>query len=157
LCHPFRHLLRLSAFWNVGRYCGSRQPSVAARVGFFDVARRPRYQSLWPATAMDEWSGGAEAGMLRRADASRCDLDPPTLENRMSAKERFVLASAMSSVMVAMVTLVATWLNLGLRHDFVLQWAKAYVIAWPIAAVTGFLVMPMAQRLTIRILTGRVA
>ena len=43
----------------------------------------------------------------------------------------------MSSMMVFMVTLVATYLNLGLRPDFVLQWAKAYIVAWPIAAVTG--------------------
>ena len=40
-------------------------------------------------------------------------------------------------MMVFMVTLVATYLNLGLRPDFVLQWAKAYIVAWPIAAATG--------------------
>jgi len=71
----------------------------------------------------------------------------------MSAKERFILASTMSSMMVAVVTLAATWLNLGLRPDFVLQWAKAYVIAWPIAALTGFMVLPMSRRLTTRIVT----
>ena len=77
----------------------------------------------------------------------------------MSAKERLILASTMSSMMVAVVTLVATWLNLGLRHDFALQWAKAYVIAWPIAALIGFTVLPMSRRLTTRILAliGRVA
>ena len=66
----------------------------------------------------------------------------------MSAKERFILAASISSVMVAMVTLVAELLNLGLRHDFVEQWVKAYFIAWPVAALTGFAVMPMARRLT---------
>ena len=71
----------------------------------------------------------------------------------MSAKERFILAASMSSVMVAMVTLVAELLNLGLRHDLVEQWAKAYFIAWPVAALTGFVVMPLARRLTARILT----
>jgi hypothetical protein len=35
--------------------------------------------------------------------------------------------------------------------DFLLQWAKAYVVAWPIAAATAYLVMPMAQRFTNRI------
>jgi hypothetical protein len=74
-------------------------------------------------------------------------------ENRMSAMERFILSSTMTSVMVAMVTLVATWLNLGLRHDFVLQWAKAYIIAWPIAALVGFMVLPMARRFTARVLS----
>jgi hypothetical protein len=71
----------------------------------------------------------------------------------MSAKERFILAATMSSMMVAMVTLVATWLNLGLRRDFVLHWAEAYIIGWPIAAVVGFAVLPLARRITARILT----
>jgi hypothetical protein len=71
-----------------------------------------------------------------------------TLEETMDAKTRFVLAAVMSSMMVFMVTLIVTYLNLGLRPDFLLQWVKAYFIAWPIAAVTGFLVMPMARRAT---------
>jgi len=69
----------------------------------------------------------------------------------MDAKSRLILALLMSSVMVLMVTLLVTFLNLGLRSDFVLQWVKAYFIAWPVAAVTGFLVMPVARRLTERI------
>jgi len=69
----------------------------------------------------------------------------------MDAKTRLILALLMSSVMVLMVTLLVTFLNLGLRPDFVLQWVKAYFIAWPVAAVTGFLVMPVARRLTERI------
>jgi hypothetical protein len=69
-------------------------------------------------------------------------------ENAMDAKTRFILAAVMSSMMVFMVTLVVTYLNLGFRPDFLLQWVKAYFIAWPIAAMTGFLVMPMARRAT---------
>ena len=34
---------------------------------------------------------------------------------------------------------VVTYLNLGLRADFVVQWVKAYLIAWPVAAATGYL------------------
>src|SRR4051794_7399559 len=83
----------------------------------------------------------------------RMIVDAPRTEKRMSAKERLVLATTMSSIMVAVVTLVATWLNLGLRHDFVLQWAKAYVIAWPIAALIGFTVLPLSRRVTTRILS----
>jgi Protein of unknown function (DUF2798) len=66
----------------------------------------------------------------------------------MDAKTRLILVLLMSSVMVLMVTLIVTFLNLGLRSDFALQWVKAYLIAWPIAAMTGFVVMPMARRLT---------
>ena len=66
----------------------------------------------------------------------------------MDAKTRLILVLLMSSVMVLMVTLIVTFLNLGLRSDFALQWVKAYLIAWPIAAMTGFVVMPTARRLT---------
>jgi hypothetical protein len=69
----------------------------------------------------------------------------------MDAKERLILALLMSSVMVFMVTLLVTYLNLGFDPGFLRQWAKAYFIAWPVAASTGFLVMPPARRLTDRI------
>ncbi len=70
----------------------------------------------------------------------------------MTRVARFVLATIMTSMMVFMVTMVATFINLGLRPDFVLQWAKSYIISWPIAATTAFLVMPTAQRLTATLL-----
>jgi hypothetical protein len=70
----------------------------------------------------------------------------------MPPKMRLILIVLMTSVMVLMVTLVATFINLGLPRDFFVQWMKAYFIAWPIAAATGYLVMPAARRLTDRIL-----
>ena len=71
----------------------------------------------------------------------------------MPRKARLILIVLMTSVMVLAVTLIATFINLGLPSDFVVQWMKAYFIAWPIAAATGYLVMPSARRLTDRILT----
>ena len=71
----------------------------------------------------------------------------------MEGKARLILAATMSSVMVFMVTLIVTFLNLGLPSDFVMQWAKAYVVAWPVAAGTAYLIMPMARRFTTRIVT----
>ena len=61
---------------------------------------------------------------------------------------RLTLAVLMTAVMVFMVTLVVTFINLGLRADFLQQWAKAYFISWPIAAATAFAIMPAARRLT---------
>ncbi len=66
----------------------------------------------------------------------------------MQMLARFILASLMTAVMVFMVTLIVTFINLGLRSDFLSQWAKAYFIAWPIAALTAFLIMPSARRAT---------
>jgi hypothetical protein len=69
----------------------------------------------------------------------------------MPRTTRLILVMLMTSIMVLMVTLIATFINLGLRADFVLQWVKAYFIAWPVAAATGYAVMPWARRLTDRI------
>jgi hypothetical protein len=66
----------------------------------------------------------------------------------MDRKTRLILSLLMSSVMVLMVTLLVTWLNLGLRADFGFHWVKAYLIAWPVAASTAFLIMPPARRAT---------
>ena len=66
----------------------------------------------------------------------------------MTAKTRFILVLIMSSMMVFMVTLVVTYVNLGMRPDFLARWVKAYFIAWPVAAATGFVVMPVARRAT---------
>ena len=71
----------------------------------------------------------------------------------MEGKGRFILAASMSATMVFVVTLTVTYLNLGLRADFLIQWAKAFIVAWPIAAGTAYLVMPMARRFTARIVT----
>ena len=69
----------------------------------------------------------------------------------MDGKARLILVTIMTAIMVLMVTLVATFLNIGPRSDFVWQWIKAYLIGWPIAAVTGYFVMPAARRFTTRI------
>ena len=66
-------------------------------------------------------------------------------------KARLILSLLMSSIMVLMVTLLVTFLNLGAVPDFLLQWAKAYVVAWPVAAGTAFTIMPGCRRLTDRI------
>jgi membrane protein CcdC involved in cytochrome C biogenesis len=66
---------------------------------------------------------------------------------------RFVLVTAMTAVMVLVVTLVATIVNLGFVPGFFWQWFKSYIVSWPVAAVTGFLVMPAARRLTGRIMS----
>jgi hypothetical protein len=69
----------------------------------------------------------------------------------MDHKTRIILVTTMTSVMVLMVTLIATFLNIGLRQDFLRQWIKAYLIGWPIAAVTGYFIMPAARRFTNRL------
>ena len=69
----------------------------------------------------------------------------------MDGKARLILVTTMTAIMVLMVTLVATFLNLGLHAGFLFQWIKAYLIGWPIAALTGYFIMPAARRFTTRI------
>ncbi|MGD9922857.1 MAG: DUF2798 domain-containing protein [Pseudorhodoplanes sp.] len=72
----------------------------------------------------------------------------------MEWRVRALTAALMTIVMVALVTFVATFLALGLDPEFLEQWAKAFAVAWPIAAATAYLVMPTARRLAER-LVGR--
>ncbi len=69
----------------------------------------------------------------------------------MDWRVRALTAGFMTVVMVAMVTLIVTFLNLGFDPGFVWQWGKAFVVAWPIAATTGFIVMPKARGLAERL------
>jgi len=66
----------------------------------------------------------------------------------MERTSRLVLSIVMSGAMAFMVTLLATFLNLGPRPDFVVYWLKAYAVAWPVAAATAFIFMPTARRVT---------
>lgn len=68
----------------------------------------------------------------------------------MEGKARLILAATVSSMMVFMVTLIGTIVHLGFVADFLYEWAKAYVVSYPIAAATAYLVMPMARRFTSR-------
>jgi Protein of unknown function (DUF2798) len=70
----------------------------------------------------------------------------------MDWRVRALTAALMTIVMVTIVTFVATWLAVGIDPGFLWQWAKAFFVAWPIAAGTAFFVMPGARRLAERLL-----
>lgn len=69
----------------------------------------------------------------------------------MNWRVRALTAAFMTVIMVAVVTCIATWLAVGFDASFLRQWAKAFVVAWPVAAFTAFLVMPTARALAERI------
>lgn len=70
----------------------------------------------------------------------------------MDGLARLILVTAMTAVMVLVVTLVATLINIGFAPGFFVQWAKSYIVSWPIAAATAYVVMPSARRLTTRVM-----
>jgi hypothetical protein len=75
----------------------------------------------------------------------------------MKGKAKLIYPVLTAGQMVLMVTLVATYLNLGWRSDFLFQWMKAWLVSWPVAAATAFIAMPVAQRATtliVRLIEG---
>ena len=69
----------------------------------------------------------------------------------MPAKPGLIPAALMSSVMVPIVTFVVTVLDLGWRAGVLNKRVKAYFLAWPIAAITAFFIIPPARPLAERV------
>jgi Protein of unknown function (DUF2798) len=70
----------------------------------------------------------------------------------MQGKERFVFPVLATAVIVFVASAAVTFVNIGPRGDFVLRWLTAFLIGWPVAAVTGFVVLPFVRRITLRII-----
>jgi hypothetical protein len=66
----------------------------------------------------------------------------------MQGKAKYIYPVLTAGQMVLMVTLVATYMNLGWRGDFFAHWMKAWLVSWPVAAGTAFFAMPIAHRAT---------
>ena len=66
----------------------------------------------------------------------------------MDGPARFIFPVLMSGVMAFMMTALVTWLNLGFPADFLARWIHAFVIAWPCAAISAFIAIPLARRAT---------
>ncbi|MGF1697206.1 DUF2798 domain-containing protein [Vibrio kyushuensis] len=45
-------------------------------------------------------------------------------------------------------TLWVTWLNLGYVTNFLSQWGKAFILAWPAATIISIVFGPYVQALT---------
>jgi Protein of unknown function (DUF2798) len=69
----------------------------------------------------------------------------------METKPRLILAALISSVMVLLVTFLVAVLDLGWRAGVLNRRVKAYVLTWPIAAITAFFIIPPARPLTERV------
>lgn len=64
----------------------------------------------------------------------------------MEGPARFLFPVIMSGIMAFMMTALVTWLNLGFPHDYLPRWLTAFAIAWPCAAVSAFIAIPIARR-----------
>jgi hypothetical protein len=67
----------------------------------------------------------------------------------MEGKAKFIFPAVITAMIVFVVSGVVTWKNIGFAADFVPRWLTAFVIGWPVAAVTAFFAFPLARRLTL--------
>lgn len=65
---------------------------------------------------------------------------------------RLLFAFLMSLFMSFLMSAWVTWLNLGLRPDFLERWAHSFVAAWPAAFFVVVFFGPGFQALTHRLL-----
>jgi len=66
----------------------------------------------------------------------------------MEGKARFIFPVIITAIIVFVVSAVVTFTNIGFQIDFVPRWLKAFIIGWPVAAVTAFIAIPYARRIT---------
>jgi hypothetical protein len=70
----------------------------------------------------------------------------------MDGKARFIFPIVITAIIVFVVSAVVTFFNIGWRVDFVPRWLSAFLVGWPVAAVTAFFALPVARAITQRIL-----
>jgi len=69
----------------------------------------------------------------------------------MEGKARFVFPILATGVVVLVASCAVTYVNIGLRVDFVRRWLCAFLVGWPVAAVTAYLAFPAVRSATVRL------
>jgi hypothetical protein len=69
----------------------------------------------------------------------------------MEGKAKFIFPIVITAIIVFIVSAVVTCFNIGLRADFVPRWLSAFMVGWPVAAVTAFFALPFARAVTLHI------
>lgn len=69
----------------------------------------------------------------------------------MDGKARFIFPILITAVIVFVVSAVVTFSNIGLRADFVRRWLSAFIIGWPVAAVTAYIGIPLVRAATAKL------
>ncbi|MEI8144066.1 MAG: DUF2798 domain-containing protein [Alphaproteobacteria bacterium] len=69
----------------------------------------------------------------------------------MQGKAAIIQPFLMATIMCFLMTALITVINLGPVSDYFFRWIKAFLIAWPAAVAAAFIAIPIARRLTSRI------
>ncbi|MBE0626098.1 MAG: DUF2798 domain-containing protein [Burkholderiales bacterium] len=70
----------------------------------------------------------------------------------MNPQKKFhlVFSLVMGALMISLMTLVITFVNVGLVEDFVGRWLRAFLIAYVVGVPVIFFLAPMARKITAR-------
>ncbi len=66
----------------------------------------------------------------------------------MEGKARLIFPILATAIVVFVASAAVTFMNIGLRIDFVRRWLSAFGVGWPVAAVTAYLAFPVVRRAT---------
>jgi hypothetical protein len=69
----------------------------------------------------------------------------------MEGKAKFIFPILATGLVVFVVSCVVTFINIGVRADFVRRWLSAFIIGWPVASATGIVAFPYVRRATMLI------
>ena len=72
----------------------------------------------------------------------------------MKLKPQHIQPVIMAGIMAFLMTGIITWLNLGFPSNYFALWAKNFIMVWPLAAGAAFIAIPIAQRLTVKIIAA---
>jgi len=70
----------------------------------------------------------------------------------MNPQKKFhlVFSLVMGALMISLMTLVITFVNVGMVEDFVGRWLRAFLIAYVVGVPVIFFLAPFARKITAR-------
>lgn len=71
----------------------------------------------------------------------------------MEGKAKLVFPILATAVIVFVASAAVTFANIGFRADFVRRWLFAFLVGWPVAAMTAYIALPFVRYATSRIVT----
>jgi len=69
----------------------------------------------------------------------------------MEGKAKFIFPVLITAIVVFVASAAVAFMNIGFRADFVRRWLTAFMIGWPVAALTAYIALPFVRRATIGI------
>jgi hypothetical protein len=69
----------------------------------------------------------------------------------MEGKAKFIFPVLATALVVFVASAAVTYVNIGLHVDFVRRWLSAFIVGWPVAAVTAYIAFPIVRQATVLI------